>query len=326
VRHLLLHAVARAYLRKPDLADFLISRYPDLRSLWAAARNELAFRLGADRLPVLTTLNVELTSRCNAACSYCDVNRDLGRPNQDLPLSALVHLLERTPSLQTLLPFQWGEPLLYGPLDEALAAATARRVRSYLTTNGLLLDGARFRRLAQAGLARLTVSLDGAPATHRERRGYEQERALAGLAEARAVQQRERLATRLDVSMVADRSVAHELPAFRARLAPLCDRVQFIPRLQASARAAACREPSRGLLVVLSDGSVTTCCADVRGELALGRIEELLDPSAEAGAASRLYAGARWRALRRAHREGRFPGPCATCGECEVSGVSSRFL
>jgi len=187
---------------------------------------------------------------------------------------------------------------------------------------------------------------------------------LARLAEARDVQRRERLATRLDVSMVVDESVAHELPAFRARLAPLCDRVQFIPRMRRAPRTAACREPSRGIMVVLSDGTVTTCCADVNGELALGHLATGPDPRESlpaadgpaaagpgiAGAARRtgpargngvlpaareaagelsphaLYAGDRWRALRRAHRRGPLPAPCSTCGECDVPGVSRRFL
>ena len=70
MRGLLFTALARVYLRKPDLAEFLALRCPDLASLWAAARNELAFRARLHRLPRLTTLNVELTSRCNVACSY----------------------------------------------------------------------------------------------------------------------------------------------------------------------------------------------------------------------------------------------------------------
>ncbi len=322
MRNLLLAAVARAYLRKPDLAAFLESRLGEGPGLLAAARNELAFRLGLPRLPVLTTLNVELTSRCNVACSYCDVNRALRRERRDLDLDLLVRLVEATPRLRVLLPFQWGEPLLYAPLDEALLVASRRGVRTFLTTNGTLLDGPRFVRLARAGLTRLTVSLDGEAASHRSRRGYAQEPVLERLAEARAAQRRDRLPTRLDVSMVVDGSVAGELDAFRARLAPLCDRVQFIPRLVEGRRTRACREPSRGVLVVLSDGRVTTCCADVQGDLALGR----LAPAGPAAATPpELYASPAFVALRRRHRRGDFPAPCARCSECSVAGVSARF-
>lgn len=317
VRARLLSTIARAYLGKPDLGEFLALRHPDLASLTAAAWNELAHRAGAHRAARLTTLNVELTSRCNVACSYCDVNRQLGRPATDLPLSRLERLLDDTPGLQTLLPFQWGEPLLYEGLDDALAMAARRGVRSYLTTNGTLLDGPRFERLAAAGLERLTVSLDGAPDSHRARRGYGQEPILARLADARDAQARLGSSTALDVSMVVDDEVADELDAFRARLAPLCDRVQFIPRMVAAPRRAPCREPSRGLLVVLSDGRVTTCCADVRGELALGHVDDA-PPRA-------LYRSEAFVALRAAHRAGRFPSVCANCAECDVPGVSRRF-
>jgi MoaA/NifB/PqqE/SkfB family radical SAM enzyme len=317
MRNLLLTAVARAYLGKPDLAGFLASRFPDARSVLSAARNELAFRLGWHRFPDLTTLNVELTSRCNVACSYCTVNSELGRPHQDLDLSLLVRLLDETPGLQALLPFQWGEPLLYEALDEAVAEASRRGIRSYLTTNGTLLDGARLRRLSRAGLTRLTVSLDGSPERHRQRRGYAQEPILDRLRDARSVQLRERLPTSLDVSMVVDDGDRNALEGFRRRMAPLCDRVQFIPRLARAPRRRPCREPSRGVIVVLSDGSVTACCADVRGDLGLGRVLEA--PLVEA------YRSGAWVDLRRRHRAGDLPEPCAHCSECAVPGVSERF-
>ncbi|GJM20181.1 MAG: hypothetical protein DHS20C15_00960 [Planctomycetota bacterium] len=320
----LLASLAQRYLGKPDLAEFLAIRFPDAASWLAGARNEAAFRLGLHGLPKLTTLNVELTSRCNVACSYCTVNRGLQRAERDLDIGLLERLLDETPTLQTLLPFQWGEPLLYEPLDEALRMASARGLRSYLTTNGTLLDAPRMRALSQAGLTRLTVSLDGDETLHAERRGYPQAPILERLAEARAVQQREQLATRLDVSMVVDADVAHAVETTRARLAPLCDRVQFIPRMTPSdtPRTQACREPSRGLLVVLSDGRITTCCADVEGELALGHVND--------GTLPEQYAGRAFRELRAAHHRltrsaTSLPEVCARCGECSVPGVSARF-
>ncbi len=301
----------------PALLAPAVGRPPDAASLLAGARNELAFRLGLHRAPVLTTLNVELTSRCNVACTYCDVNRDLGRPATDVELDDLARLLEQTPTLQTLLPFQWGEPLLYEPLDDAVGLATRRGVRTYLTTNGTLLDGDRFVRLAAAGLDRLTVSLDGSAEDHSRRRGYAQGPILRRLAEARGAQQRHRLVTRLDVSMVVDDEVAPRLDDFRARLQPLCDRVQFIPRLRAAPRTRACREPSRGVMVLLSDGRTTACCADVRGELDLGPWRE--------STPTELYRSPAWVELRARHRAGDLPGVCARCGECDVTGVSKRF-
>lgn len=317
MRSTLVRWLARTYLGKPDLAEFLALRVPDLPSLLSTAHNELAYRLGWHSLPRLTTLNVELTSRCNVACSYCDVNRELGRAAQDLPLELLARLLEQSPGLQTLLPFQWGEPLLYEPLDEALALARDRGLRSYVTTNGTLLDGPRMIALGRSGLTRLTVSLDGSAADHQLRRGYDQRGILERLAEARRARDAEGLATRLDVSMVVDETVAPRLDVFRTRMEPLCDRVQFIPRLIDGPRSSPCREPSRGVMVVLSDGRITCCCADVRGQLALGHVDD--------GPPPRTYAGAPWRRLRAQHRRRNWPETCARCDECAVPGVSKRF-
>jgi MoaA/NifB/PqqE/SkfB family radical SAM enzyme len=309
--------VATRYLGKPDLGEFLAIRFPDLRSLAVGARNELAFRLGAHAAARLTTLNIELTSRCNVACSYCTVNRELGRPHVDMDVDLAARLIEQTPGLQTLLPFQWGEPLMYEPLDEVLSLAHRRGVRTYLTTNGLALDGDRFRRLAAAGLTRLTVSLDGSEQEHDRRRGYAQAPVLERLAEVRRAQQTEGLATALDVSMVVDDEVADGLDEFRARVGPLVDRVQLIPRMIARERQRACREPSRGVLVVLADGRVTTCCADPRGELALGHVRDASPPE--------IYSAAAFLDLRRRQRAKDFPETCRNCGECDVPGVSKRF-
>jgi organic radical activating enzyme len=313
----LLRLLARRYLGKPDLAEFLALRFPDRAAVLAGLRNELAFRLRRHRLPRLTTLNVELTSRCNVACSYCRVTAGLVRRARDLPLERLEQLLRETPGLQTLLPFQWGEPLLYEALDEALGMARRFGLRSYLTTNGTLLDADRFRRLAHAGLERLTVSLDGSAASHAARRGYAQAPILARLAEARAVQQREGLATRLDVSMVVDADIEAEIEPTRRRLEPLCDRVQFIPRLTRARRQSACREPSRGVMVVLSDGRITTCCVDADGSLELGHVDD--------GPLQEQYGGPRFVALRQRHAARDLPAICAACGECDTATVSARF-
>lgn len=58
--------------------------------------------------------------------------------------------------------------------------------------------------------------------------------------------------------------------------------------------------------VVRWDGQLTACCADLEGRLALGSLARhtFVD----------LWWGPQARALRDAHRQRRFPGPCASCG------------
>lgn len=58
--------------------------------------------------------------------------------------------------------------------------------------------------------------------------------------------------------------------------------------------------------VIRHDGVLTVCCADLRGQLALGR------PDREGFL--RLWEGEEADALRQAHLDGGYPGPCAACG------------
>jgi hypothetical protein len=70
---------------------------------------------------------------------------------------------------------------------------------------------------------------------------------------------------------------------------------------------------------VLVDGTVTACCADSEGTLALG--------DGHATAPAELLNAAAFRALRRAHRCGTLPAVCAGCGEFDGRdvGVNARF-
>lgn len=309
--------VARHYLKKPDQAELLRIKFPDLESLGHAALNELAFRLKLDRSFRLTTLNVEITNRCNLRCSYCPVNRDLQRPKRDLPLAAFQDLLRRAPSVRTLLPFQWGEPLLHPQVFEMIRFASQRGIRTYLTTNGTLLDGAAQAALIDSGLARLTVSVDGDDEVHERSRGTP----LAPIRERVLALKRRRdaagAALRIDASMVLDADTAPGRARFVAAWSPVVDRVQVIPRMLPGQRTSACREPWRGLLVVLADGKTTACCADSEGALDLGNAFER-DPA-------EIFSGEPLRALRRAHATGSLPAPCATCTEFRHPEVSARF-
>ncbi len=311
---------ARVYLRKPDQAELLKLKFPDLRSVWAGAWNEAAFRAGASRSFRLTTLNVEITNRCNLRCVYCPVNRSLARPRSDLSFDRFREILERSPTVRSLLPFQWGEPLLHPRVFDMIELAARRGIRTFLTTNGTLLDVERQERLLASGLTRLSISIDGNDAAHLATRGVELAPIRAAVAE--LVRRRDASGSRLriDATMVVTAETEHTVDEFFRVWRPLVDRVQAIPRMIAAVdetRTAKCREPWRGLLVVLADGRVTTCCADSEGALDLGDVRN--ETPAE------IWNGPRMRALRRAHACGKLPVTCARCTEYRHPAVSPRF-
>lgn len=117
----------------------------------------------------LHDLRISLTDRCNFRCTYCMPRELFGRDHAFLPRSALLSFeeIERLAHLFARLGVRklrltGGEPLLRRDLPaliERLAAVPGIEDIA-LTTNGSVLDRATAQRLADAGLGRITVSLD----------------------------------------------------------------------------------------------------------------------------------------------------------------------
>jgi MoaA/NifB/PqqE/SkfB family radical SAM enzyme len=117
---------------------------------------------------------IEVAARCNLRCEMCPIIVDpryqpaSGRPGLLAP-----ELFERLapifPTLQRAYLFGLGEPVLHPdlvPFAERLAAAG---VEVWITTNATLIDDDLADALARSGVARITVSIDGATAATYER-------------------------------------------------------------------------------------------------------------------------------------------------------------
>lgn len=112
------------------------------------------------RAPDLEWIQVEVTSRCNAACTYCPrAAYAAGWLNGDLEVRLLRELLQNL-RRDTLVHLQgWGEPFLHPAFVEMVEAAKHAGHRVAATTNGMLLTESVGRALAGAGLDILGVSL-----------------------------------------------------------------------------------------------------------------------------------------------------------------------
>jgi len=309
--------VARLYLRRPELADMVAIKYRSWRAALLAAYNEVLFRCRRESGYRLVSANFEVTNACNLSCTICPVNRGMARRKARLDLATFERFLAANPGLEFVLLFQWGEPLLVADLPAMIAAATRRGVRTMITTNGTLLDAAWCRRLLDAGLTRLTLSVDGDPATHRRIRGVELEPLRQNLQRLRRMRDERGAELGLDVSMVVNRLTEAKWREVHRAWHGIADRIQAIPQFMVRERRNPCREPSRGSLVVLADGSVTVCCADPEGDAVVGHIDEA--PLQE------ILNNSRMRSFRRAHFRRRFPEICRDCGEYETPVTGARF-
>jgi radical SAM protein with 4Fe4S-binding SPASM domain len=143
-------------------------------------------RLERDVHP-LRYLFLEITRRCNLACRHCGSDCDREARPGELSTAEWLWVIDQVArdfdrsSLAVVLT--GGEPLCHPELDEILRALARNGLAWGLVTNGWWLTPKNIGRLRAAGMASITVSLDGLQASHDWLRGRAGsfERALEGL-------------------------------------------------------------------------------------------------------------------------------------------------
>jgi MoaA/NifB/PqqE/SkfB family radical SAM enzyme len=96
--------------------------------------------------------------RCNLSCTYCNEYDDFSKP---VPLETMVHRIELLGKLKTgVITLSGGEPLLHPELDAIIASIRQNATLAGLITNGYLLTADRIRKLNDAGLDYLQISID----------------------------------------------------------------------------------------------------------------------------------------------------------------------
>ncbi|MDT8440771.1 MAG: SynChlorMet cassette radical SAM/SPASM protein ScmE [Desulfuromonadales bacterium] len=115
-------------------------------------------------------LDLEITSRCNLACTYCYFLDNPGVVYADLPTAAWLDLFDEFAACRVLhLSFCGGEPLWRDDFAELVDGVVARQMRFDLLTNGSLLTPELARHLrASRRCDMVQVSLDGSHAASHE--------------------------------------------------------------------------------------------------------------------------------------------------------------
>ena len=131
------------------------------RSLTAAHRRTREWRMLASGIldtdhPVLA--HIIPTRRCNLACTYCNEFDDFSKP---VPLEEMYRRIDRLGELGTsVISFSGGEPLLCDHLEHMIGRIRKTGAIAGTITNGLLLTADRIRKLNDAGLEHMQISID----------------------------------------------------------------------------------------------------------------------------------------------------------------------
>ena len=125
-------------------------------------------------------LSLELTTRCNSACTHCFARAGLTREDSLAPARVRVICAEGYAAGYRHLHLTGGEPLLWEELFRLLEDVFESGYQSvFLNSNGTLITTAVARRLARYPQLGVSISLQGDAATHDRFRGpgaYDQTR------------------------------------------------------------------------------------------------------------------------------------------------------
>ncbi|MBI0433726.1 pyrroloquinoline quinone biosynthesis protein PqqE [Roseomonas sp. KE0001] len=125
---------------------------------------------GPPAIPPPLGLLAELTHRCPLGCPYCSNPVDLERRNAELDTATWQRVLREAAALGVLqLHLSGGEPAARPDLEAITATATEVGLYANLITSGVLLDAARLKALAAAGLPHVQLSIQHADAQAADR-------------------------------------------------------------------------------------------------------------------------------------------------------------
>lgn len=146
----------------------------------ATAKREIDFAF----YPRVPRISLEVTNRCNLRCPYC-ANATLTRPRGGIDWGLFEKLVNECAKEGYDLAYLHGcgEPLLWDRLEDAIAFIKQRHAgKGSFGTNGTLLSPARVKKLLDAGLDSIYVSIDTLdPEIYARTRGAKLERVISNV-------------------------------------------------------------------------------------------------------------------------------------------------
>jgi heme b synthase len=110
----------------------------------------------------------ETTRNCNLACVHCRASATMGPHQGELETQEALRLIDQIAEVgKPIIILTGGEPLLRSDIFKIARYGTDRGMRMVMALNGTLITANAARQLVEAGIQRISVSLDGStPETH----------------------------------------------------------------------------------------------------------------------------------------------------------------
>ena len=267
--------------------------------------------------PIPRQVQIETSNICNHSCTFC-AYPDMVRPARVMDPVLFRRLVSEAFDLgaREIGLFSGAEPLTCKGLEEHVAFCAALGYEySYISTNGVLADENRFKRLLDAGLSSIKFSVNaGTRESYRRVHGRDDfDKVIRNIRFVADYRQSIPGFVYLGVSFVATPETAHEFDALKALIGPAIDEFVHVEANNQSGQKldlplppfTDCVLPFNKLHISV-EGYIKGCCNDYDNYLA---IEDLNHMSLKDA-----WHGERFRALRRRHLEDTLDG--TLCGKC----------
>ena len=262
----------------------------------------------------------EVTDHCNANCIMCPRDKH-DRAHGIMDQSAYERSIDEVTALgatQVVLT-GFGEPMLDKQLENKIAYAKSKGLRTYIITNGSALTEKRAYLLLQAGLDEMRVSFYGmgADTYNAVMRGLEYDKTVKCLMQFLAIRDALNIPCKVMLSYLVLPENEKDTETFKAFWEPKVDFIEiwkphnfgdgkdFRQRIGIKKT---CGRPDNGPLQIQWDGTVIPCCYDYNNQIQLGNAFEDSIPD--------ILKGSKYQALRDAHSKGEF-WKFPYCDQCD---------
>jgi len=119
--------------------------------------------------PVPRVIAWESTQACNLACRHCRADAQLEPAPDELTTSEVMQLIDQIAALsKPIFVISGGEPLMREDVFDIASYATERGLRTAISPNGTLITPEVVERMTDAGIKRVSVSIDGSSAARHD--------------------------------------------------------------------------------------------------------------------------------------------------------------
>jgi AdoMet-dependent heme synthase len=113
-------------------------------------------------IPQLRLVAWETTRNCNLSCVHCRASATLGPHSGELDTQAAYRLLDQIAQVgKPIVILTGGEPLLRSDIFDIATHGTSKGLRMVMAPNGLLITPQIARKMADSGIKRISISIDG---------------------------------------------------------------------------------------------------------------------------------------------------------------------